>query len=351
MVKLENLCISLSAYPVVHDISLDVAQGELVCLLGPSGCGKTTTLRAIAGFELPQSGSISIADQVVSGGAKFIAPQDRGIGFLFQDFALFPHLNIAANIGFGLSRLPAPDAKQRITEMLERVGLTKHADKYPHMLSGGQQQRVALARALAPKPRLMLLDEPFSDLDTSLRARIREDTLRILKETGVTTIVVTHDPEEAMLMADRIALMRAGEIVQVGTPENLYHAPTDGPTAAFFGDVNHLHGVVRDGCIDTAVGPLRIDGYADGSKLDVYVRPDAVSLAQPDDPRGGLTRLQVCSVRFAGSNSLVQLGIEHADSSHEHLAARLPGRFESRIGDAVDVVIDPRRAYIFETTD
>lgn len=348
MVKLENLSLRLSAYPVVSGVSLDVDEGELVCLLGPSGCGKTTTLRAIAGFETPQHGSISIAGRMVSGGSHQVPPQQRDVGFLFQDFALFPHLTIAANVGFGLAHLRAGEADDRIREMLQQTRMSEHAQKYPHMLSGGQQQRVALARALAPRPRLMLLDEPFSDLDTSLRGHIREETLRILKATGVTTIMVTHDPEEAMLMADRIALMRDGQIVQVGSPEALYRTPVDGFTAAFFGETNHFEGVVDQGFVRTAVGRLAADGYQDGSKLDVYLRPDAVSIGSAGGAPQSSDRLRVCSIRFAGPNALVQLGIEGGNTPHQHLEARLPGHFEWSVGDKVEITIDRQQTYLFE---
>jgi iron(III) transport system ATP-binding protein len=348
MVKLEKLSLSLSAYPVVNGVSLDVEDGELMCLLGPSGCGKTTTLRAIAGFERPEQGSVSIAGRLVSSDSVLVPPQERDIGFLFQDFALFPHLSVAANVGFGLAGQGPSKVNKRVHEMLEQTRMLDHADKYPHMLSGGQQQRVALARALAPRPRLMLLDEPFSDLDTSLRGQIRDETLRILKATRVTTIMVTHDPEEAMLMADRIALMRDGSIVQVGTPQDLYQTPIDGFTTAFFGDVNHFEGIVKHGCVHTVVGSLVADGFQDGSTLDVYLRPDAISVGNSDTTTHDTMCLRVCSVRFAGASALVQLGIENGTSPHDHLEARLPGHFEPSVGDKVEIKIDRRQTYLFE---
>ena len=238
MLRLKNLSLKFDESQVIHNISFDVAEGELVCLLGPSGSGKTTTLRLIAGFEKPENGSIQLNGETVSSKKKILRPQKRNVGFLFQDYALFPHLTVAENISYGLSGQNKKQIKEQTWEMLSQIRLLDHADKYPHELSGGEQQRVALARARAPEPNLLLLDEPFSGLDTSLRAQLRLETREILKSQGVTAIIVTHDPEEAMLMADRIVLMRNGNVVQTGTPEELYSKPTDPFTAGFFGDVN-----------------------------------------------------------------------------------------------------------------
>ena len=227
MLKLENINLALEETKIIRNISFDVTEGELLCLLGPSGCGKTTTLRLIAGLEAPDSGTVSINGTNVSTNSFVIPPYKRDIGFLFQDFALFPHLTVRNNIAYGLKHLRKTEAQIRTTEMLTQIRLEAHSDKYPHMLSGGEQQRVALARALATEPRLLLMDEPFSGLDTSLREKIREETLQILKERGVTTVLVTHDPEEAMLIADQIVLMNEGNIVQSGTPGDIYERPTN----------------------------------------------------------------------------------------------------------------------------
>ena len=201
---------------ILHDVSLEVREEEILCLLGPSGCGKTTILRLAAGLELPTRGTIQVGGRLVSGNGAFVPPERRDVGLLFQDYALFPHLSIAGNIAFGLRSMSEPAQKQRIGEMLELTHLTGRGDTYPHTLSGGEQQRVALARALAPRPRVLLLDEPFSGLDTQLRQKVRDETLHVLKEVGAAVVLVTHDPEEALFMADRIALMKAGRIVQSG---------------------------------------------------------------------------------------------------------------------------------------
>ena len=212
------------ATPAVSDFSLDIAPGEIVSLVGPSGCGKTTLLRLAAGVERPSAGSILINEREVAGGS-FEPPERRGVGLMFQDFALFPHLSNLANVMFGLKWLPNAEAEREARAALDRVGLAKYAELYPHMLSGGEQQRVALARAVAPRPSVLLMDEPFSGLDRRLRDQVREEILHVLRESRVTCVIVTHDAEEAMLLADRIALMRAGRLVQEGEPRALYREP------------------------------------------------------------------------------------------------------------------------------
>ena len=233
----------------VENVTLDVAPGEIMCLLGPSGCGKTTLLRLTAGVERPSEGHILIDDRVVAGPEAFVPPEQRGVGLMFQDFALFPHLTLQENVAFGLQALPRADAERVAKAALERVGLAKYAGRYPHILSGGEQQRVALARAIAPRPGILLMDEPFSGLDTRLREEMREETLTILHETRATCMVVTHSSEEAMRMGNRIALMRSGRLIQVGTAQELYHAPADIGAARMFSDLNEivLHRIGRGG--------------------------------------------------------------------------------------------------------
>lgn len=233
---------------VLSGVSVFVAPGELVCLLGPSGCGKTTLLRIAAGLEDLQTGVVEIDGSVVADGAqkRSLPPEQRGVGLMFQDYALFPHLNVRDNVTFGLGKASGSRSAW-LDDALTSMGVENYANAYPHTLSGGQQQRVALLRALAPQPRVLLLDEPFSGLDVTRRAQIRADTLQVIKQTGVATLMVTHDPEEAMFMADRILVMNEGRVIQDGRPTDLYFSPADAFVAELFGPVNRFRATVQDG--------------------------------------------------------------------------------------------------------
>ena len=275
--EVDHITCDFDGRRVLHDVSLDVAAGQVMCLLGPSGCGKTTTLRVIAGIERQSQGKLRIDGQTLADGALHLPPEARSVGLIFQDFALFPHLSVARNISFGLSGTRREKAA-RVEELLARVDLQGYADKAPHMLSGGEQQRVALARALAPKPAVMLMDEPFSGLDNRLRDGIRDETLDLLREEGTAVVLVTHEPEEAMRMADTIALMRGGRIVQQGAPYNIYNAPCDKDAAAFFSDINVITGTVQGALTDTAFGQFLAPGYADGTKVEIVFRPQHVKI-------------------------------------------------------------------------
>src|SRR5215213_4260307 len=272
----EDVAQAYGALRALDGVSLTIAPGEIVCLLGPSGCGKTTLLRIAAGVENPVSGRVLLDGSEVSGPTAFVPPERRGVGLMFQDYALFPHLTILENVSFGLRGLAARDVEASARRALARVGLERYAGDYPHMLSGGEQQRVALARSIAPRPGVLLMDEPFSNLDRRLRDSIREETIAILREMGATTIVVTHDPEEAMRIADRIVLMRSGRIVQVGEAETLYRQPADLFAARFFCDFNEVEGVVRGGGVSTPVGTFAAPGLAEGQAALVCVRPRGV---------------------------------------------------------------------------
>lgn len=262
---------------VVRDLSLDVRPGELISLLGPSGCGKTTTLRMIAGFEQPDQGSIRIDGTVVSDDQTRIAPERRRVGMVFQDYALFPHLTVAQNVGFGL-----PRSRQRrglVEGMLALVGLEGSNDRYPGDLSGGQQQRVAVARALAPEPLIILLDEPFSNLDQSLRVQLRDEIQRILRAANATAVLVTHDQEEALSISDRVGVMIDGQLIQVGTPEEVHHYPNDRRVADFVGDARFLPGTADGRSVVTALGTLRLQRPANGP-VDVLIRPEMVRIEE-----------------------------------------------------------------------
>lgn len=263
----------------VHQLKFHVDPGEIVCLLGPSGCGKSTTLRLAAGVERVDAGVIRIGDEIIDGSGRFVPPELRRAGLMFQDYALFPHMNVLSNVMFGLSRIPAAEREARACTALERVGLLHHAASWPHTLSGGEQQRAALARALAPAPRVMMMDEPFSGLDGRLREAVRDQAISLLREAGTPTLFVTHDPDEALRTANRIILMRAGRIVQMGTPEEILLKPVDRDAAAFFSALNVVTGRVMRGAVETALGKIPAQGFSDGDEVEVALRPDDLEIS------------------------------------------------------------------------
>src|SRR5918995_808938 len=265
VVELRELTKDFGAVRAVDRVDLFVDEGEVLALLGPSGCGKTTTLRLVAGFERPDAGRVVLDGADVAGPGWFVPPERRRVGVVFQDYALFPHLTVAQNVGYGVRDRGRRGG--RVAEMLDLVGLAGEASRLPHELSGGQQQRVALARALAPDPALVLLDEPFSNLDAALRVRVRGEVRSILGEAGATAVFVTHDQEEALSLADRVAVMRAGRVLQVGEPAALYARPSDRFVATFVGDADLIPGRAQDGAVATAVGRLGVAGDDPGGPL------------------------------------------------------------------------------------
>ena len=324
----------------VARFSLDVAPGEIVVLIGHSGCGKTTALRLAAGIEIPSAGRILINEQEVSGTTQFLPPEQRGVGLMFQDYALFPHLTNLANVMFGLRGLPRDDAEAEARLALDRVGLADYAEAYPHMLSGGEQQRVALARAVAPRPSVLLMDEPFSGLDRSLRDEVREDTLAVLRESRVTCVIVTHDPEEALRMADRIALMRQGTLVQVDVPEVIYRRPADLFVARFFCELNEIPGVVDGGRVDTAVGAFAAPGLSEGSAAIVAIRPTGIRLrAAGSGIPGRLERR-----RFLGVVDMFEVAVNGLD---RFLKGRTRESIAFAAKDEVAIEIDPAEVLVF----
>ncbi|MEA5162427.1 ABC transporter ATP-binding protein [Cereibacter johrii] len=349
--KVEHLSRAFGGTPVVDDVSLDVAAGQVACLLGPSGCGKSTTLRMIAGVERPDRGRIAFDGQPVSDGSLFQPPEARSVGLMFQDFALFPHLTVAQNVAFGL-RSGRDERDRRVAELLERVNLVGYAAKHPHQLSGGEQQRVALARALAPRPRVMLMDEPFSGLDNRLRDGIRDTTLEILKEEGAAVLLVTHEPDEALRMADEILLMRAGRIVQRGSPYNIYNAPADRAAAAFFSDINVIRGTSRGALTRTPFGEFLTPGHADGAEVEIVIRPQHLKIdfdrngrgPNPTPAEGTPARGRVVRARFLGRESLVEFVM---DSDGSRLTASVPNVFLPKPGTALWLMIRRDRCFVF----
>ncbi|UUP19318.1 Spermidine/putrescine import ATP-binding protein PotA [Nitratireductor thuwali] len=302
--------------PTLDDVSLAAEPGEVLCLLGPSGSGKTTLLRIAAGIETQNSGRILLNEREISGPDVYVPPEERSIGLVFQDFALFPHLTILDNVRFGLTALSNEEARREAMIALSRVGLEGYAAAYPHVLSGGEQQRVALARALAPRPAVLLMDEPFSGLDSRLKDSVRAETLAILRQSRATAIVVTHDAEEAMRMGDRIALLREGRLVQIGTAEELYLRPVDLFVAGFFSELNIFEGRVKAGVADTPVGPVPAAGFEDGQWVTVAVRLSGFEV----NATAGVVQARVVSRRFLGVVELLELAVPGVE---EHVRARV----------------------------
>jgi iron(III) transport system ATP-binding protein len=300
-VRLRGISKSFGAMPAVREVNLEIERGELVAVLGPSGCGKTTLLRTIAGFERPDAGCVVVGEEVVAAPGRFVPPERRRIGMVFQDYALFPHLTVEANIGFGLATRPRGERDALTRRTLELVGLQHKAASHPHELSGGERQRVALARALAPEPALVLLDEPFSSLDATLRAGLRREVELILRDAEATVLLVTHDQEEALSLADRVAVMREGRIVQVGAPEEVYGRPASRWAAQFVGEVNVLAGVARGRGVETELGVFDLRARASGS-VHVAVRPEQLELRAD---RGG--NAEVIAREFRGHDVLYRL--------------------------------------------
>lgn len=322
-----------AASPAIDDLSLRVYRGEVLALLGPSGCGKTTTLRLIAGFERPDSGFVMINNQVVAAPNRWIPPEKRGLGVVFQEYALFPHYTVERNIAFGLHHMTRQQRKKRVDEVLELVDLSDYKMRYPHELSGGQQQRVALARALAPKPVVVLLDEPFSNLDADLRVQMRSEVKRILQEANSTAIVVTHDQQEALAVGDRVAIMNRGHLEQVDTPEMIFHLPATRFVADFLGLADFIRGVTSHQGVQTEIGLIQQPTPGElGREIEIMIRPHDVMLHRTAYGQGEVIRHE-----FHGAENLYVVRLPSGQliqSTQDHTVS-FP------IGSRVDVKCEP----------
>jgi len=331
LLEVENLRHAYGEQEVVRGLSFSLARGAIGCLLGPSGCGKTTVLRCIAGFEGIREGEIRLAGKVVSGPGVMLPPERRRIGMVFQDYALFPHLSVAGNIAFGLHAAPAAERSARVQELAKLVGLSAALDRFPHEISGGQQQRVALARALAPRPELLLLDEPFSNLDVDLRERLSLEVRDIIKASGATAILVTHDQQEAFAMADEIGVLHLGRIQQWDAPYNLYHRPANRFVADFVGQGVFLPAQALDGHqLQIELGTLQGDAHG-LQQLEVLLRPDDVV---HDD--AAPTQAEVVHKAFRGAEILYTLRL----ASGRKVLALVPSHHDHALGEKIGIRLD-----------
>jgi iron(III) transport system ATP-binding protein len=340
-----GLGLDFGSLRAVDDVSFELERGAILCLLGASGSGKSSVLRLIAGLERPTSGQILIDGRSVADDDVFVEPEQRQVGMVFQDFALFPHLTVRGNVAFGLRGRPAAEIARTVTTLLTDVELLDRADSYPHMLSGGERQRVALARALAPGPQILLMDEPFSSLDARLRDQVREQTISLLRRTGTTTILVTHDPGEAMRVADRIGVLTYGRLEQFGTATDLYRRPCSPQMACSFGAVNTMAATVEGGALRTPLGDFRAPPSAAVGPVIVCFRPQHVVLRRTDGGDDGV-RATVTGVTCIGDATEVHLRI--ADL---RLVARVADHTSVAVGDDSRVLVDPSHLFVFPQRD
>ena len=329
VIQCRGLSKSFGSDPVVDSVDLDVHAGEVLALVGPSGSGKTTLLRIIAGFETPDRGTITLGGKPAAGPGVWTPAEERRLGMVFQDYALFPHMTVAENVAFGLTGLDRSNKARRVTEALGLVRLSGMSDRYPHQLSGGEQQRVAVARSLAPQPIALLLDEPFSNLDLQLRERLRQDVKEIFSSSGVTVVYVTHDQEEALFMGDTVAVIDGGSIQQSGAPEEVYHRPRSPFVASFLGMADYLSAVSAGEGLDTELGKMAVE-EAVGDGCRVMVRPDDVMLRSPG------SRGTISNRIFQGTHYLYEVTLPSGETVHSFQNHTV--RYE--IGDSVEPYLE-----------
>ena len=309
LLTVESITKQFASTAVVQDVTFSVYSGEIFALLGPSGCGKTTTLRIIAGFEIADAGTISMAGKTFANSETHVPPESRGIGFVFQDYALFPHKNVLENVAFGLRKASKKTRQERAFEVLDMVGLTDLHSRLPHHLSGGEQQRVALARAIIARPKLLLLDEPFSSLDPGLRQATREEVRSLLKAEGISAILVTHAQEEALSFAERLGVMKEGTLEQIGTPEAVYRQPTTAYVADFLGQTNFVQAHVKDGIAETPFGRVKVEGADTGDVL-LSIRPECLKMIASDSQNNPAKSGRIVGQEFKGHDFTYRVQVD-----------------------------------------
>ena len=344
-VKINNLSHSINSQKVLQNINLELEKDKIACILGPSGCGKTTLLKLIAGLEKVTTGDIIINDEIVSSNTMHLKTEKRKIGFLFQDYALFPHLTVKENLNFAISN--GKKEKHDIEEIIEIIKLPNSLHKYPHELSGGEQQRVALARSIIAQPDLLLLDEPFSSLDLSLKEEVRDDTLHLLQKSNISVLIVTHDPFEAMFISNKIYIMQKnGKIVQSGSPRQLYNEPINSYVAGFFGETNKFKGMVKNAEVQTPIGKIKTHNNLESKEVVIHVRPQGIKLTQEQTPVNGIKGTVMAS-KLMGSFSFVHLSVLDHNNEIVHVHSHMPASFIPGQSTAVGIEIDDEQIYVF----
>ncbi len=338
--RVENLNWTNSGKKIVSDISLSLFPGEVLCLLGDSGCGKTSLLRLISGLEKEDSGEIFINEEIISSKKFSVLPENRPVSMIFQDYALFPHMTVYQNIAYGVSALQKEQKKSKIDKIIRDLDIQEHLKKYPHELSGGEQQRVALARAIAPEPLILLMDEPFSGLDRSLREYIREETITLLRNSQAAIILVTHDPEEAMLVGDRIALMRNGKINQIGTNDDMIFQPINDYTVSTFSNVNTYQSVIRGKKVETPFGTFEVPDNINGKQAKILIRDQAFQIVKPTENNS----YRVDQIDYTGENSRIEL---KATNSNTQVKIIVPGKTSVKLDEKIGLLVDERYVHIF----
>ncbi len=344
-VKITNLSHTIGNKEILRNINFTLSKDSISCILGPSGSGKTSLLKLIAGLERVQNGSIKINSKEVSSKSKHLPTEKRNIGFLFQDYALFPHLTVKQNLEYPVNYKTSPHT---IEDIIKLIKLPNSLNKYPHELSGGEQQRVALARSIISNPDILLLDEPFSSLDLNLREDVRDDTLHLLQKSNVSVIIVTHDPFEAMFISNQINIMdTTGRIVQSGSPAELYNNPANSYVAEFFGETNRFEGVVKNAQIITPVGKISAPKELENKNVKIHIRPRGIRLNKQPTPVNGIKGTVMAS-KLMGSFSFIHLSVLDKDNEIVHIHSHMPADFNPKQSSAVEIEIDEKQTFIFQ---